>query len=105
MALVTLNDVRKLAIKGRQRIQFPISTGQTCLISETGIARVPGLDGPPKFNLEEELKSAVEFTLEQVVGPKEKPAKPVRLSRHDFAAKAVAISGGGGGAHDDHDDE
>lgn len=101
---MTLNDVRKLAIKGRQRIQFPISTGQTCVISEQGIARVPGLDGPPSFNLEEELKSVSEFTLEQVVKPKEKPAKPVRLSRHEFAAKAAAISGGGG-AHDDHEDE
>ena len=102
---VTLNDVRKLAIKSRQRIQFPISTGQKCLITEQGIARVPGLDGPPKFNLDEELKSATGFTLEAATGPKDKPARPVHVSRQELAAKVAAISGGGAAGHDDHDDE
>lgn len=101
---MTLNDVRKLAIKSRQRIQFPVSNGLTCLITEQGIAKVPGLDGPPKFNLEEELRSAAEFTLEEAVSPKEKAPRPVRISRQDLAAKVAAVSGGGA-MHDSHDEE
>jgi hypothetical protein len=100
---VTLNEIRKLAIKGRQRVQFPLSSGQTCLITEHGIAKVPGLDGPPRFNLETELGSATEFTLEAVAGPKERP-QPVRMSRQELAAKLAIMGGGGTAVHDDHEE-
>ncbi len=59
-----LADLRKLAIRRQLRILFPISNGMECLMTEHGVASVPGLKGAVSFNLEEELASAQQFRLE-----------------------------------------
>ena len=59
-----LNDVRKLAIRKEMRVIFNMRNGMECQVTEMGISKVPGLDGPPDFNIEEEFSLAPRFRLE-----------------------------------------
>ena len=103
---MNLVDLRKLAIRKRSQIRFQLKNGMSCVINETGVARVPELKAVPEFNLEEELGAATEFVMEAVLveGSKAAKSKPVSMTRdqmlamHRQAPAAVA-------AHDDHDDE
>jgi hypothetical protein len=65
---MTLADLRKLSIRHQIRIRFPIRNGMECVVTEHGIAQVPGLHSIPDFNLEQELASAAAFVLEPVNG-------------------------------------
>jgi len=77
-----LADLRKLSIKEKSRIRFSICDGLECVITEHGVAQVPGLRGIPGLNLETELASAREFRIEPVAvaGRKQTPA-PRSLTR------------------------
>jgi hypothetical protein len=98
-----LADLRKLAIRQTVQVRFRMRNGKDCLISERGIAQIPGWTGIPDFSLEDELASAAEFSLEPIVPPNAKnPPKPRRLTRQeliDMTAEAPVVA-----AHD-HDDE
>lgn len=107
VALMTLVDLRKLAVRKQSRIRFVLRNGMECVISEDGIARVPALKTVPEFNLEQELAAATAFVVEIAVpaGTKNMPkAKPVALGREELAALALN-SHGAHVAHDEHDDE
>jgi hypothetical protein len=102
-----LADLRKLAIRKKMTVRFPLRNGMECVIAEDGVARVPALKTQPDFNLEQELAEASSFVVEPVVavGTKNPPkAKPRSMNRTEMSAmandspSAVAV-------HDDHDDE
>ncbi len=97
---MTLADLRRLAIKTSIRIRFPLSGGLECIISEHGIAQVPGLRATPSFNLEEELARAPRFTLEPVAAQGSKGLQT--LGRDQLAA--LAGTGSAEAAHEEHDE-
>ena len=101
---MTLVDLRKLAIRKRSQIRFGLRNGMSCVINETGVARVPELKSVPEFNLEEELGAATQFVVEAVVleGSKAAKVKPVVMSRAEIMAQLAPATVA---AHDDHDDE
>jgi hypothetical protein len=101
---VTLADLRKLSIRQQFRIRFLLANGLECVIDGDGVARVPALNTPPNFNLEQELASARQFVLEPLLFAGEKhPAKPRSLSREELETLATASPAPG--VHDEHDDE
>lgn len=85
-----LADLRKLATKQETRIRFAVTGGLECVITERGIAEVPGLRGIPKFNLETELASAHEFHFEPARHPGRKGPVPTRLLTRDEVAHLLA---------------
>jgi hypothetical protein len=103
---VTLADVRKLSIQKHLQVHFKLRNGMECVVSEHGVAQVPGLKGKPDFNLEEELANAAEFLLEPIFtdekarknGPRPRTVKREEVAAMLSAAPAAA-------AHVDHDDE
>jgi len=102
---MTLADLRKLSIRKQYRIHFRLRNAMECVISEHGIAQVPGLKKSPDFDLEQELTAAGEFLLEPaVVTDRKNPEKPRTLRRDEMA---VLLSGGSASAagHDEHEDE
>lgn len=98
---MTLNDIKRYAIKNQSSLTFPIEGGLNCVVNEHGIVKVPGLAGPPTFDLDKEFAVAAIFTVEPVATGKEKP-KPVRMPRAELAAKLG--SGGAADAHDEHEE-
>jgi hypothetical protein len=98
-----LADLRKLAIRNEVRIHFRLRNGLECVVSEQGIAQVPGLKGKPDFNLEEELASATEFLLDPVSRQERKqPVRARSVSREElFAMAAAAPVAAAPAAHDD----
>jgi hypothetical protein len=99
-----LADLRKLSIRQQSRIRFSIRNGMECIVSEHGVAQVPGLTGVPDFNLEEELAAAGEFHLEAIAVPGRKdPPRQRVLNREQLAA--LAASGPLAAAASDHEDE
>jgi hypothetical protein len=81
-----LADLRRLSIKQKTRICFPLPDGLECVITEHGIAQVPGLRAIPRFNLENELAAAREFRLEPAGELARKHPRPPRsLSRDEVA--------------------
>ena len=94
-----LADLRKLAIRQQVKIRFRLSGGMECVVTERGIAQVPQLGGVPDFNLEEELASAVEFSLEPAGAAPKNPAGPNRVSRDELAAMAGSATAAA--AHED----
>ena len=100
-----LADLRKLAIRKQFRIRFRLQNGLECVITEQGMAQVPELKSIPEFSLEEELKSAAQFTLEPVVAANRKnPPKPQTVGREELDALAMPSSSAAA-AHAEHDDE
>ncbi len=93
-----LQDLRKAAIREQAKIHFRLRNGMECVVSEHGVAQVPGFRGKPDFNLEEELASADEFLLEP-----QPPKAPRKLRRAELESM-VAAAPAAAAAHD-HDDE
>jgi hypothetical protein len=96
-----LADLRKLSIRKNLKIRFSLSNGMECVITEHGIAEVPGLRRVPDFNLEQELAGASEFVLEPVVIDKKNPPKPQKMAREALTALAVSSPS----AAPEHEDE
>ena len=80
-----LLDLRKAAIREKAKIHFRLRNGMECVVSEHGVAQVPGLHGKPEFNLEEELAAAGEFLLEP-----QPPKAPRKLHRTELESIAAA---------------
>ncbi len=99
-----LQDLRKLAIKQKLEIRFQLKNGQECVIDRQGIARVPGLDAPPTFNLEEELAAASGFLVDSL-NPTDKKNPTTRRKMTAAEVSAMTGSAVGAGAAADHDDE
>jgi hypothetical protein len=100
-----LSDLRKVTVKKRLRIRFPLSNGMECVVNEHGIAQVPALRAVPSFNLEEELVGVREFVVEPAdAGEKDKGKPKLRSYTRDEMAALVTAGAGGEAAHDDHDD-
>jgi hypothetical protein len=95
---VTLGDLRRLTIRRQVRVRFPIRNGMECVISEHGIAQVPGLRSVPDFNLEQELASASTFVLEPVAASAPRPIGRAELD-------AMVASAGAGGTAPEHEEE
>ncbi len=101
---MTLADLRRLAIRQQLHIRYRLQAGLECVITEHGIAQVPGLKRVPDFNLEQELALANEFLLEPVAAKGDKrPLSLRRLTREEMAR--MTASAPAGAAHPDHDDE
>ena len=81
-----LADLRRLSVKQKTRICFALAGGLECVITEHGIARVPGLRGVPQFNLEDDLAAAGEFRFEPAgEADRDRPAQGRLLSRDEVA--------------------
>ena len=100
---MTLADLRRLSIRNQTRIRFPLRNGMECVITEQGLAQVPGLKGIPSFNLEEELGAAGTFVLEPVITEKKKAPQPRSVRREELSALAAGAQAGS--ASTDHEDE
>jgi hypothetical protein len=97
-----LADLRKLSIQRQSRIRFRMRNGMECVITEHGVATVPGLHRAPDFNLEDELALAEGFVLEPANPVKKGPAPAARsLERKEIAALFTASAPGGTPEHED----
>jgi hypothetical protein len=82
-----LADVKRLAVRRGVEVRFRLRGGRECLIDAHGLARVPGLDGPPDFNLEDEFAQAEHFVLEAAAagpGRKSGGGGPQMLTRRQL---------------------
>jgi hypothetical protein len=95
---VKLIDLRRMAIKNRVRVQFALSNGMECVVTEHGICQVPQLNGPTDLNLETELANARQFSLEPVLGGKGARPKAQSIGREEL--EKLAGGSAGAPAHD-----
>lgn len=86
---MTLSELRRLSIRKQYRIRFRLRNGMECVVTERGIAEVPGIQGIPDFNLEEELASAGEFLLDPATAPKDKGGERPRAVRRAELARML----------------
>lgn len=93
---MTLNDLRRLAVKQRLRIRFAISEGRECVVNEHGVAEVPGLRAAG-IRLDEELERAAAFTVVDAANAKE---RPLALARAAMEARAAQAAPGTAVRHD-----
>lgn len=98
-----LADLRKLAIKRQQKIRFQLRNGMECVMSEVGVAQVPGLNQVPDFNLEQELEAASVFVIEPLETGQKNSPKPRTVAREEMAA--LVSDAPAASHHDEHDDE
>lgn len=96
MTTMKLSDVRKIAVKQQARVRFALDGGMECVVDEHLVARVPGLSGPPSFNLEDEFSRAVQFSVQGAGGTRQ-------MSRGELE-KLASAQGGGAGAFEEHDE-
>jgi hypothetical protein len=104
---MTLQDLRKAAIRKQSKIRFVLRNGMECVIGEDGVARVPELNRTPDFNLDQELAAAQSFTLEAAALAGQKNSvkiRPIPMSRQQMSALALDTPASAA-VHDEHDDE
>jgi hypothetical protein len=99
-----LSDLRKVTVKKRLRIRFPLSNGMECVVNEHGIAQVPALRAVPAFNLEEELVGVQTFVVEAADAGEKDKGKPKARSYTRGEMTALAAAGTGVAAPDEHED-
>jgi len=99
-----LSDLRKVTVKKRLRIRFPLSNGMECVVNEHGIAQVPALRAVPAFNLEQELVGAQTFVVETADAGQKDNAKPKVRSYTRGEMTVLATAGAGEAAPDEHED-
>jgi hypothetical protein len=99
---MNLADLRKLSVRKNLRIRFPLPNGLECVVTEHGVAEVPGLKGVPDFNLEQELASITQFVLEPADPDKKRPKSPRAISRDELAS-LTASGVGAAGAHEEEE--
>ncbi len=92
-----LNDLRKYTIREQTQISYRLGNGMECVIDAAGIARVPGLRAIPDFNLEDELTSASEFTLDS------RPGESKRLTRQQVEQLTAAGKSTAAAAHEEEE--
>ena len=83
---MNLADLRKLSVRKNLRIRFSLPNGLECVVTEHGIAQVPGLKGVPDFNLEQELGSITQFILEPADENNKRPTSPRAIGREELAS-------------------
>jgi hypothetical protein len=98
-----LADLRKLSIKQKTRIHFGVTGGLECVITEHGLAQVPGLRGAPAFNLDSELAAAHEFRFEPAGEPDRKHPAPIRTLTRDEVTRLLGPASATAAA--EHDDD
>ena len=99
---MTLADLRKLSIRKNLKIRFHLPNGMECIVTENGVAQVPGLHRAPDFNLEQELASVSEFVLEPARLDPKNPAKVKPILRAEVDA---LLSSGPAPAAVEHEEE
>jgi hypothetical protein len=60
---IKANDLRLLAIQTRSEITFRARGGHVGVVNDKGLLKIPGLQGPPSYNLDDVLARAEEFVL------------------------------------------
>ncbi|MCZ2077576.1 MAG: hypothetical protein HUU41_05490 [Bryobacteraceae bacterium] len=86
-----LTDIRTYAIRQQVRVRFSITNGMECIINEHGISKVPLLNRPPDFNLEQEFSRVSDFTVEPVAaGNGRRAQKREMFSRAELEARIGA---------------
>ena len=91
---MTLTELRKLCIRQHFQIRFTMQNGRDCVITEQGLATVPGWTGVPDFKLPDELAAAGSFLLEtKAEDPRKRPPDPRRVDRTQLAALVNSASG------------
>lgn len=96
-----LADLRKLSIRKQLKIRFQLSNGLECIITEHGIAQMPALRHVPDFNLEHELASVSQFTLEPARHDSKAPLKPATVS----LAELTGMLSPAGATATDHEED
>src|ERR1700761_1203123 len=99
---MTLGDLRKFAIRQQTRIRFQLANGLECVVTEHGVAEVPGLKHVPDFNLEQELAGAQNFALDALPADPKASIQTRSVRREDLAA---LTHGAPATEVHDHDDE
>jgi hypothetical protein len=85
---VTLNDLRRFAVRASVKVEFEEAAAHKCLMDAKGILRVPGINGPLPFTVDKVLAEATQFAV--IPGnPKEKPYVLDRAALAE-AIKAIA---------------
>jgi hypothetical protein len=97
-----LADLRKLSIRQHLKIHFQLPNGMECIVTEHGVAQVPGLRRAPDFNIDQELASIAQFVLEPATVDKKLPQGPKTVGRDEIAAM---LAGSGSSASADHEEE
>ncbi len=64
MAELKLNELRRYAIKTRNFVHYRDTEGRSAVLNPKGIIEIPGITGPPPYNVEDVFARAVEFRLE-----------------------------------------
>jgi hypothetical protein len=93
-----LSDLKRLTARKTMEISFPLPDGKECVVDSKGIARVPGLNSPPSFNLEQCAAEASTFQVRTAPGGAAK-----RTGRAEVEAMVAALSGSAP-APADHDE-
>jgi hypothetical protein len=61
---VKLADLRRAAVKHSSRVRFSLPDGLECVVDEHGVARIPALQRATSVNIERELETVRQFSVE-----------------------------------------
>jgi hypothetical protein len=79
---MTLQDLRRYAIRNRVRVRFHVEPAGDCLVDEHGLLKIPALRGAANFDVGALLDSVDQFVLD----PVQDAAKPKKLSKTELQA-------------------
>jgi hypothetical protein len=101
-----LTDLRKLSIRQQLKIRFQLANGMECVVTEHGLAQVPALKRAADFNIDTELTSVRQFSLEPVApakGTAKSAAAPSRTVTSEELASMIGAPAAAAAA--EHEDE
>ncbi len=85
---MTLQDLRRYAIRHRCRIQFQVEAAGQCLVDEHGLLRIPALRTASTANVGELLGAVEQFVLE----PAAENSRRQTISRAELEGRLGDVS-------------
>lgn len=79
---MTLQDLRRYAIRNKARVRFQVEPAGDCLVDEHGLVKIPALRKAAGFDVGALLDSVEQF----VVDPVQEASQPKKLSRQELQA-------------------
>lgn len=79
---MTLQDLRRYAIRNRVRVRFHVEPAGDCFVDEHGLLKIPALRQAATFDVATLLDSVDQF----VVDPVQDAAKPKKISKAELQA-------------------
>ena len=91
---MTLQDLRRYAIRSRRRVSFSSAEAGTCIVNEHGVLKMPAVTGSQQVRLDNSLTGVEQFVLTPAQEASGRPQTVSRQHLETLLSARPSVEGG-----------